>query len=72
MITDAVPEKVTEELFWRRFHARVLQMVEEKQLSIHLSKVTAPTKALDDSESEEVRHCVISTPTLFLPLNEPK
>lgn len=55
MFTDAVPEKVTEELFWRRFHARVLQMVEEeKQLSLHLSKVTAPTKALDDSESEEV------------------
>ncbi|CDJ57406.1 hypothetical protein, conserved [Eimeria maxima] len=51
--TGIFPEKVTEELFWRRFHARVLQMVEEKQLSIHLSKVTAPTKALDDSESEE-------------------
>ncbi|CDJ31162.1 uncharacterized protein EMH_0035020 [Eimeria mitis] len=49
-----VPEKVTEELFWRRFHARVRHMVEqEEQLSVHLSKLKTPTKAVDDSESEE-------------------
>ncbi|CDI79980.1 hypothetical protein, conserved [Eimeria praecox] len=49
-----VPGKVAEKLFWRRFHARVLYMVqEEAQLSVHLSKLEAPTKAVDDSESEK-------------------
>ncbi|CDJ53242.1 hypothetical protein, conserved [Eimeria brunetti] len=49
-----VPKKVTEELFWRRFHARVRRMVgEEEKLSVHLSKLKAPTKPINDSESEE-------------------
>ena len=62
--TPAVPEEVTEELFWRRFPARVSHMVErEEQVYVHASKISATAKAVYDSEGEEVRNYRIFLPT---------
>lgn len=53
----AVPEKVPEELFWKRLHARVCLMVErEEHVAVHLKKLRSGAEAEDASESEEVRH----------------
>ncbi|KAL8429160.1 hypothetical protein Efla_006296 [Eimeria flavescens] len=48
-----VPEKVGEELFWKRLHARVCEMMaKEEQVSVHLKKLCKNAAAEESSESE--------------------